>query len=172
MPKETFKNLSKEKQEKLLNSAINEFSRVPYEEASINKIIESAGIPRGSFYMYFNDKEDIYNYILCTDRKKLEDRLCQLLDTYKGDFVIAWENIYDEILDYCNTQKHYNFFKNFFLDMRFSTERKQIKPSEKEKSAYKQLIISKIDKKLYNIYASDPIYRKIFNLSIIYKRFE
>ena len=30
----------------------------------------------------------------------------------------------------------------------------------------------RIDKKLYNIYASDPIYRKIFNLSIIYKRFE
>ena len=38
-------------QEKLINSALNEFSKVSYHEASINNIINDASISRGSFYM-------------------------------------------------------------------------------------------------------------------------
>lgn len=151
MPKETFRKLSKEKQDKLLNAAIIEFSRVPYEEASINRIIESAGISRGSFYMYFNDKEDIYHYILCTDRKKLEKRIIKSLDDNNGDFLLAWENIYEEILKYCTNKKRYNFFKNFFLGMRFISERSIMKPTIEEKSYYKKIMLNKINKEIYNI---------------------
>ena len=58
MPSSTFLNLPAQKQEKLLEAATREFSQRPYTEASINQIIKDAGIPRGSFYMYFTDKED------------------------------------------------------------------------------------------------------------------
>ena len=50
MPSATFYNLPEEKRERLLRAAREEFSRVPYESASVNRIIRSAGIPRGSFY--------------------------------------------------------------------------------------------------------------------------
>ena len=53
-------NLPAEKQEKLLEAATREFSHRPFNEASINQIIKEAGIPRGSFYMYFQDKEDLF----------------------------------------------------------------------------------------------------------------
>lgn len=158
MPKETFKNLPKEKQNKLLTAAINEFSRVLYEEASINKIIESAQISRGSFYMYFNDKDDIYNYILCTDRKKIEERISQLLIQYNGDFILAWEKIYDEILEYCSDEKRYNFFRNFFIGMRFSSIREKFKPIEEEKTFYKQKILNKINKNLYDLKDDEQIF--------------
>ena len=49
MPSATFYNLPAEKRERLLRAAREEFSRVPYESASVNRIIRSAGIPRGSF---------------------------------------------------------------------------------------------------------------------------
>lgn len=55
MPSSTFLNLPAQKQEKLLEAATREFSQRPYNEASINQIIKDAGIPRGSFYMYFTD---------------------------------------------------------------------------------------------------------------------
>lgn len=48
-----------EKRERLLLAAEEEFARVPYAEASINRMIRAAGIPRGSFYMYFRDKEEL-----------------------------------------------------------------------------------------------------------------
>lgn len=59
MPKETFFKLAEEKKEKIINAAKKEFKRVPLEQASIKNIVEDAGIARGSFYQYFDSKEDL-----------------------------------------------------------------------------------------------------------------
>jgi AcrR family transcriptional regulator len=64
MPKQRFYNLPSEKRERILNSAISEFSRVPVNEVSINKIIKGANISRGSFYQYFEDKNDLIREII------------------------------------------------------------------------------------------------------------
>lgn len=63
MPKDTFFNLSEEKKKKIFDAAVKEFSTKRFSEASINQIIKMAEIPRGSFYQYFKDKEDIYLYM-------------------------------------------------------------------------------------------------------------
>ena len=63
MPSQTFLNLDSKKQQKLLDAAMEEFSTVRYTEASVNHIIQQAGIPRGSFYMYFVDKDDLFSNI-------------------------------------------------------------------------------------------------------------
>jgi len=75
MPTRTFFNLSQEKQQRLLEAARLEFSRVPLYEASISKIIANADIPRGSFYQYFNDKEDLYYYYADYLRKQGQNSL-------------------------------------------------------------------------------------------------
>lgn len=59
MPKETFLKLPKEKIEKIIKAAKKEFERVPIEQASIKNIVEDAEIARGSFYQYFESKEDL-----------------------------------------------------------------------------------------------------------------
>lgn len=59
----TFFNLAESKKERILKSAVSEFCSLPYEKTSINRIIEQAAIPKGSFYQYFDSKEDLY--ILC-----------------------------------------------------------------------------------------------------------
>ena len=64
MPTDTFFNLSVEKRDKILDAAFTEFSTYTYEQSSIANIIKKAGIPRGSFYQYFEDKKDLYKYIL------------------------------------------------------------------------------------------------------------
>ncbi|HYE82090.1 MAG TPA: TetR/AcrR family transcriptional regulator [Clostridia bacterium] len=63
MPKETFNNLCEEKKRKIFDAAVKEFSTRRFSEASINQIVKAAEIPRGSFYQYFDDKEDIYLYM-------------------------------------------------------------------------------------------------------------
>lgn len=74
MPKSTFYNLSDDKKSRIFDAAVQEFSTRRFSEASINQIIKNAGIPKGSFYQYFNDKEDIYLYmmeVISKERKEL-----------------------------------------------------------------------------------------------------
>ncbi len=74
MPKETFNNLNEGKKQRIFDAAVQEFSTCSFSDASINQIIKTAGIPRGSFYQYFNDKEDLYLYMIeeiSNQKKKL-----------------------------------------------------------------------------------------------------
>lgn len=64
MPKKTFFNLKNEKKNKIIEVSIDEFAKYAYTDVSINQIIKKSKIPRGSFYQYFNDKEDLYLFII------------------------------------------------------------------------------------------------------------
>ena len=68
MPKETFYRLPDEKRERIMAAAEREFLENSFEAASINRIIKEAAIPRGSFYQYFEDKKDIFLYIVSTHK--------------------------------------------------------------------------------------------------------
>lgn len=64
MPTNTYLNLPEEKKTRILEAAIDEFAEHRFSQASINRIIKAAGIPRGSFYQYFSDKEDLYLLVI------------------------------------------------------------------------------------------------------------
>lgn len=88
MPTSTFYNLPPPKRNKLLRAAVAEFAQKPFDEVSINRIIQAAEIPRGSFYQYFADKRDLFQFVLhCYDRE------------LKGAVVKALENCGGRLLD-------------------------------------------------------------------------
>mgnify|MGYP000716513852 CR=1 FL=1 len=66
MPKQTFFNLNKDKQDRIIHAAISEFSNKVYEQVNLSDIIRQSKIPRGSFYQYFQDKKDLYFHIIDT----------------------------------------------------------------------------------------------------------
>ncbi|MFP4016831.1 MAG: TetR/AcrR family transcriptional regulator [Halanaerobiales bacterium] len=73
MPKETFLNLPETKQRRVIDAAIDEFAGRSYHKARITAIADKAGIAMGSFYQYFNDKEDLFSYLIeLTVKKKLK----------------------------------------------------------------------------------------------------
>ncbi|MED3576113.1 TetR/AcrR family transcriptional regulator [Cytobacillus praedii] len=47
-----------------MEAAVDEFFENGYEKMSIAKMINKARIPRGSFYQYFEDKQDLYTFII------------------------------------------------------------------------------------------------------------
>ena len=95
MPSSTFLNLAPEKQEKLLSAAVREFTERPYNEASINRIVREAGIPRGSFYMYFRDKEDLFHYLVQESIQELLVVFEEILRGRNGDVFAALPDMYD-----------------------------------------------------------------------------
>lgn len=73
MPKQTFFNLPEEKRETIVNAAIDEFASYGLENASTNRIVKNSGIAKGSFYQYFEDKQDLFMYLLSViEREKIE----------------------------------------------------------------------------------------------------
>lgn len=47
-----------------MECAIDEFSRHDYRSASVSSIVARAGIAKGSLYQYFENKSDLYQYLL------------------------------------------------------------------------------------------------------------
>ncbi len=64
MPKDTFFNLPEDKRTLICDVAIDEFAEYPFDQASINRIVAKSGIAKGSFYQYFDDKKDLFLYVM------------------------------------------------------------------------------------------------------------
>lgn len=62
--KSTFLNLDVERQKQILDVALLEFTLNDYQNASLSKIISNLGLAKGSFYRYFDSKQDLYVYLL------------------------------------------------------------------------------------------------------------
>ena len=56
--------LKKNRRDEILKAAISAFSEKGYHDTSITDIIEKAGIARGTFYLYFENKRQIFDSIL------------------------------------------------------------------------------------------------------------
>ena len=97
MPSNTFLNLPEDKQTRLMDAASREFSAKPYNEVSINKIIQDAGIPRGSFYMYFQDKEELFRYLVHGYVEQLLMVLEEALLRESGDVFAALRTLFDYV---------------------------------------------------------------------------
>ena len=85
MPTSMFLRLPAEKQARICQAAWEEFLSVRLSQASINRIIQKAHIPRGSFYQYFADKEDLFFYLLSDIRANCDRWVGQLLIAAEGD---------------------------------------------------------------------------------------
>lgn len=155
MPSQTFLNLNKIKQNNLINCAIHEFSKHPLENVSINRIINETNISRGSFYMYFKDKEDLFEYLLENYRNKTEKLIYESFLNNSGNIKDAFITIYDKIIDDFLNYDNCNFFKNAFIYMNSKTE-KFLKPGD-------------LSLKISNLIDSDKI--KEYDLEFVFDMF-
>lgn len=117
MPSNTFLNLNKEKRDKIIEVSLKEFSSSPYPEVSINKIIMNAGIPRGSFYMYFESKEDLFEYLMEEHYNRFIINMNECFDKSDGDLRNTFISMYEKSINYIKRCKVDGFFKNVFMYM-------------------------------------------------------
>src|SRR5215470_10582240 len=74
MPTQTFHALPAARRGRLVKEAIVEFSERTYAEASLSRIARRSRIPKGSFYQYFENKLDLYRWLIADEapRRKRE----------------------------------------------------------------------------------------------------
>ena len=112
MPTARFYRLPEEKKKAIRDAAIREFIRVPYEKASINKMIQSADISRGSFYTYFEDKADVLSFILQDTKSKGKELAIELLEESHGDIWEMFHGLLQQGLKYCSNHDVFQLFRN------------------------------------------------------------
>ncbi|GEL13182.1 hypothetical protein FC15_GL000129 [Lapidilactobacillus concavus DSM 17758] len=117
MPSQTFLSLPLEKQKKIMAAARQAFSDASYTEVTITDIIQLAEIPRGSFYQYFKDKEDIYFYVLQSYRDLFKNDLLDHLTEQQGDLFAAIRATYADVIDYLSQGVDHRLLQNIFMEM-------------------------------------------------------
>lgn len=115
MPKDTFMNLNEEKREKVEKAMEKEFARATFEKASVSRIVKDAEIPRGSFYQYFEDKEDAIRYIVQKHISLEHKMIYELLLQTQGDIfdmaVLVFEKMTNETKETDKRELYKNIMK-------------------------------------------------------------
>ncbi|NLK70059.1 MAG: TetR/AcrR family transcriptional regulator [Clostridiales bacterium] len=118
MPTSTFLNLPPKKHKKIIAAIKNELARVPFDKVSINKIVQEAGISRGSFYQYFEDKTDMLNYILSDYYTQMLWDIKKSLRDNNGDIFKMFGDILDFTIQFVDKEKINGFCNNLFSDIK------------------------------------------------------
>lgn len=63
MVRPRFAKLPPAQQQAILRAALEEFAAHGFHDASLNRVIEVAGISKGSMYYYFDGKEDLFAHV-------------------------------------------------------------------------------------------------------------
>ena len=127
MPTSTFNKLSDDKKKLLEKAAIKEFSNYTYDDVSINRIIREIRMPRGSFYLYFENKEDLYLYIMDKYVINYINNLGAFIRQNNGDIILSYEYAFDKVVDYCKNGINAKLVSHF---LRGLTHRIDVKTKE------------------------------------------
>lgn len=112
MPSERFKRLPEEKQKKIRDACMAEYTRTTIEKASLNRMIEDAGISRGSFYTYFDSKWDVLAYLCEYFINDFYECGVHCLEEAKGDIWEMLQHFLSGALALSRDQKRAEFIRN------------------------------------------------------------
>nr|WP_243414762.1 TetR family transcriptional regulator [Sporosalibacterium faouarense] len=150
-----------------MNAAQKEFSRVQLSEALISNIVKSAGISRGSFYQYFNDKEDLYFFLLNKYAKESKESFISILKKLNGDIFNTFIEMFHLMLKKFKTKEHGDFLRNAFLNMNHKIENTFTNGFNKRKFSNELLELSDlIDKENLNI-ADEKEFRHVMQILMV-----
>lgn len=124
VPTERFYNLPEEKRRRITEAIYSELCRVPFDEISINKIIKTADIPRGSFYQYFDDKSELVSYIMEEFQNILFNTVKNTLIEAKGDVFDTFEQVLVQIIEFGKNEYSCILLKNVFHGLKVTDVKK------------------------------------------------
>lgn len=158
MPKEIFYRLPDEKRERIMAAAEREFLENSFEAASINRIIKEAAIPRGSFYQYFEDKKDIFLYIVSTHKNEAFGFVESFIKDSDGDVFSFMRKAIDFMISAECSEKVEGmkriFSQPWVFDMIVSDT---MKGKQEEANTPKGIMFKYIDKNQLNVENDDEL---------------
>lgn len=97
MPAKLFFKLDDDKQRKIVNAGISEFSTFGFSNSSTNRIVKQSGISKGSLFKYFSNKEDLFFYLL----DNVTTELCNDLEKSAAGFS---RDLFQRVMEYSTAE--------------------------------------------------------------------
>jgi AcrR family transcriptional regulator len=98
MVRSRFARLPTGQQQLIRQAAVDEFAARGFHDASLNRIIEAAGISKGSMYYHFDGKEDLYAYVARAELEQLFARVGPAPALQQADPEVFWAALTDYYL--------------------------------------------------------------------------
>lgn len=111
---EIMPGIDPEKRDRVINAAIEEFARFPYDKASTNHIVEKAGISKGLLFHYFDNKQTLYEQLIGFVIDKMYHAVMDRIDWQETDL---FERIKQLALVKLEISRSYPHMFDFLLQM-------------------------------------------------------
>lgn len=112
---------------KIIESAITTFSKYGYDKSRMDDIAIRANLSKGTIYLYFKNKEELFNAISERNTNELKNQLTKLFDN-KDDLITCIENFYEGFND-----QGYRMFFEIIAEASRNTNLKQLLYQERRK---------------------------------------
>ena len=97
MPNKLFFELDKQKQDRIISAAITEFATHGYENSSTNRIVKECAISKGSLFKYFENKEDLYFFLIDTVMAEMARDMSNKISSLSKD-------LYERVIEYSTAE--------------------------------------------------------------------
>ena len=95
---------------KIVESALIAFSKYGYDKTRMDDIAETARVSKGTLYLYFRSKEELFYAISETNILRLKEQLSTLMATRKEELISNAEKFYENF----HNEMGHDFEKVFF----------------------------------------------------------
>ena len=118
MPTTTFYNLSEEKKKRIVDAIQAEMERTELSNLSINKIVKLAGISRGSFYQYFDDKVDLVEVMTRSFINFSLEKATEVISRTHGDIFVTYDLLFEILCECSKDAKQSIIMKNLIKNIK------------------------------------------------------
>lgn len=117
-PKDTFSNLATDKRSKIEAALVKEFAAKGYQKASLNAVVCSLGIAKGSLYQYFANKEAIFLHVFDLFTHRVKAMVQRPLDSDPAEFDL-WQALRRTLLSGVSFIDQHPDFYQLYLNVLF-----------------------------------------------------
>lgn len=132
---EKFFDLAREKQDRMINGAIEVFARNGYRHASTDDMVKVVGVSKGLWFHYFGSKEGIYVFVYDYCVKYMLLELSTIVDENEKDY---FELIKQIALTKTKVGKSYPYLNIFLEEAAHETEPEPVRKTAELRQIYEE----------------------------------
>lgn len=126
-----FKNMDEDKRDRIINSALEEFSKNGFSKASTNEIVKNAKISKGLLFHYFGNKQTLYDKLVQFVMMLISDKIQNSINWEESDF---FSRIKETVLVKVSMTNTYPYIYEFMKIMYEGKSVEEIKAINKDQS--------------------------------------
>jgi len=133
---ENFHKLTEEKQKKIINAAMREFSKFGYKKTSVEQIANAADISKSMIFHYFGNKQGLHDYLLEYSFDYSINKYNEIIDNLKEfDYIERYSYMAKNKLTSFTEEPELTRFLGYFY-----LHNKDVEISEKNKKTFTDIV--------------------------------